>query len=112
MNTESVAHCRNCGAELHDRYCHRCGQDSRELPIRTVPLLLVGLVAASAGLMGLLFRRERFLTHTIFALHWCAFYFVVEGLRQILPIAESWETRVSIFTMSLATIYLSFAMRK
>ena len=30
--------CRNCGAALEDRYCHRCGQDARELPQALVPL--------------------------------------------------------------------------
>jgi len=229
--TRPETRCRNCGAALGDRYCHQCGQDSRELPTRAVPLvgrlfanatgiesraprsllgllfrpghltwaylegrrvrysspvqlylwctaaffllhayspfvqinpetgtissdlsavsieknlsadtlerlagqginletfasrfdaavsgylplLLIGLVVASAGLLALQFRREPFLAHAIFALHWCAFYFVVEGLRQILPFPATWQTPSSVLTTVLAMIYLWFAMRK
>lgn len=75
------------------------------------PVLLLALVAAAAFLMALQFRRETALKHGVFALHWAAFYFVLEVFRQLLSRLGSWTTPVSMLTTFVALGYLYAAMR-
>jgi len=53
VSTEST--CRNCGAELIDRYCHRCGQDSTDPP-GDAPSLFGVLAASVVGMESRAFR--------------------------------------------------------
>lgn len=75
------------------------------------PVLLVALVAATAVLMAVQYRREPALKHLVFALHWTAFYFTLELARQILPRVGSWGTPASILATVIALTYLYLAMR-
>jgi hypothetical protein len=75
------------------------------------PILLLALVAVSAVLMRLQFWREPILKHAVFALHWSAFYFALEGLRQLLPILGRWGVPVSALSTFVALAYLGAAMR-
>lgn len=75
------------------------------------PVLLVALVGLVAGLMALQFWRESALTHIVFALHWCAFYFVLEMVRQLLPTLGQWGEPISVGATLLALAYLAVAMR-
>lgn len=76
-----------------------------------LPVLLVGLVFACAGLMSLEFRRESWLVHTTFALHWTGFYLALETLRQLLPFEGPAQVPVSILTNAIAVGYLAIALR-
>ena len=76
-----------------------------------LPLLLVALVAVSAGLMALQFWKESLLRHAVFALHWSAFYFALETARQLLPTPAGWGIRASMLTSAIALVYLWVAMR-
>jgi len=71
------------------------------------PFFLVALVAGSAVLFSGLFRKHPFLTHAVFALHWTAFFFIVEAIVQVLPLPD-W---VSNSTPIVHLIYLAIAMR-
>ena len=75
------------------------------------PILLVALVAVAAGLMALQFWREPALKHGVFALHWTAFYFALEMVRQLLPSLGRWGVPASILTTLVALTYLYVAMR-
>lgn len=75
------------------------------------PILLVALVVAAAFLMALQFRGERSLTHAVFALHWSAFYFMMEVARQLLSPIGRLDVPVSILKTLLALVYLYAAMR-
>ncbi|NNM07504.1 MAG: DUF3667 domain-containing protein [Gemmatimonadetes bacterium] len=75
------------------------------------PILLIALVAAAALMMALQFWGETALTHAVFALHWAAFYFMLEVLRQLLPRLGDWVTPVSVLTTLVAVGYLYAAMR-
>jgi hypothetical protein len=76
-----------------------------------LPILLIGLVFACAGLVSLEFRQESWLVHAIFALHWTGFYLALETLRQLLPIRGSAQVPVSILTNAIALVYLGKALR-
>ncbi len=71
------------------------------------PVFLVALVAGSAVSFSGLFRKHPFLTHAVFALHWTAFFFVVEAIVQLLPL----PSLVSNSTSIVLLIYLAIAMR-
>lgn len=75
------------------------------------PLLLLAIVVAAAVMMALQFWEESALTHGVFALHWAAFYFTLEGVRQLLPRLGDWVTPVSILATVVALVYLYAAMR-
>ena len=75
------------------------------------PILLIALVTAAASLMAVQFWRETALKHAVFALHWAAFYFMLEVFRQLLPRLGGWVTPVSILTTLVAVGYLYAAMR-
>lgn len=75
------------------------------------PLLLVALVGATAALLAVQYWREPALKHIVFSLHWCAFYFVLEMGRQLLPRLGRWGVPVSISATLLAVLYLGTAMR-
>ncbi|MBT8402334.1 MAG: DUF3667 domain-containing protein [Gemmatimonadetes bacterium] len=75
------------------------------------PVVLVALVAASALLMALLYRRESALKHAVFALHWTAFYFALEMVRQLFPRLGQWGSVASILSTLFALLYLYRAMR-
>jgi len=78
----------------------------------TLPLMLVVLVAASALALSALFWREPTLTHMIFALHWSAFYFALETVRQILlGQLGAWGSSISALGSLVILIYLAIAMR-
>jgi hypothetical protein len=76
-----------------------------------LPVLLVALVAGTALLMAVLFWREAVVTHVVFALHWSAFYFVLEATRQILPIVGVRGGLASMVGSLMAIGYLAIAMR-
>jgi hypothetical protein len=71
------------------------------------PVVLVALVAGAAVLFSGLFRKHPFLTHAVFALHWTAFFFIVEAIVQVLPLPDL----VSNSTAIVLLIYLAIAMR-
>ncbi len=75
------------------------------------PVLLVALVAASAVLMAIQYRREPALKHVVFSLHWTAFYFMLEMVRQFLPRLGLCGAPVSILATVMAVTYLYVAMR-
>jgi hypothetical protein len=75
------------------------------------PVLLVALVAASAGLMAVQYRHESTLKHIVFSLHWTAFYFTLEIIRQLLPRLGLGGAPVSILASVIAVAYLYVAMR-
>lgn len=74
------------------------------------PVLLLALVAAAGLLMALQFWREPALKHAVFALHWAAFYFTLEMLRQTLPSLGRWSVPLSIGTTIIALAYLFASM--
>lgn len=76
-----------------------------------LPVLLMVLVAASALLMAALFWRELTITHAVFALHWSAFYFVLETTRRILLSLGTWGAVASALGSLMALGYLAVAMR-
>ncbi|MBT8487465.1 MAG: DUF3667 domain-containing protein [Gemmatimonadetes bacterium] len=75
------------------------------------PVLLVALVAVTAVLMALQFWKEPALKHGVFALHWTAFYFTLEMVRQLLPRLGRWGTTASVLTTVVALTYLYVATR-
>jgi hypothetical protein len=76
-----------------------------------LPILLVALVAGTAVLMAILFWRESVVTHVVFALHWSAFYFVLEATRQAFPILGLSGGVASAVGSLVALLYLAVAMR-
>ena len=59
IGSEEASSCRNCEALLRGRYCHRCGQDSKDPPDDTLSLFGVFV----ANVVGLESRAVRsFLT--------------------------------------------------
>lgn len=75
------------------------------------PVLLIGLVLGSVLLLALQFWREPALKHVVFALHWAAFYFTLEMLRQLLPRTGSMSVPASALMTVLTLVYLYRAMR-
>ena len=75
------------------------------------PVLLLALVGVTATLLALQFWREPALKHIVFALHWCAFYFVLEMVRRLLPGVGRWGIPVSALASLVALLYLGVAMR-
>lgn len=78
----------------------------------TLPVLLFGLVVATALLMALLHRGDPFLRHAVLALHWAAFDFVLEALRQALPLHGAWAGPISMGLTLVALLFLSVALRR
>jgi hypothetical protein len=76
-----------------------------------LPVLLVGLVVACVALLAIQLRRETALTHATFALHWTAFYFVLESVRKLLPLPRAWEVPASMAAALVAVVYLAVALR-
>jgi len=76
-----------------------------------LPLLLVGLVVGTIGILAVLFRRATALAHAVFALHWTAFYFLLETLRQLAPLPRDWGISASVVTAAMALVYLAAAVR-
>lgn len=75
------------------------------------PVLLAALVVAATCLLAVQFRREPALTHAVFALHWCAFYFALEVVRRPLPALGGWGSFASASSAMIALTYLGVAMR-
>ena len=71
------------------------------------PVFLVALVAGVALLFSGLFRKHPFLTHGVFALHWSAFFFIVEGIPQLFPL-PGW---ISSLLPLVLLVYLIVAVR-
>ena len=76
------------------------------------PILLIAYVAAAALLMAVQFWHESPLTHVLFALHWAAFYFVLEAAREILSHLGPWGRIAATAASALALAYLYLAMRR
>lgn len=76
-----------------------------------LPILLLGLVAATSLLMATLFWQELTIKHTVFTLHWSAFYFVLETARRSLLNLGQWGAVASGLGSLVALIYLTVAMR-
>ena len=72
-----------------------------------LPILLPALVAATGILMAALFRREKSVTHAVFALHWSAFYFVLGTIRSLATPGSP----VAALGSLVALGYLAVAMR-
>jgi len=91
------------GAEFVDRF--------DAVVSASLPALLVGVVGAVALIMALLFRGESALMHTVFALHWAAFYFALDVLRQLVARAGRPGVVVSMLGSAVALIYMIVALR-
>ena len=77
----------------------------------TLPILLVVLVAMSALLLRAMFWTETALTHIVFALHWSAFYFILETLRQVLmTLPGSWGSMAAAFGSVVILVYVTVAL--
>ncbi len=72
-----------------------------------LPIFLVALVAGAAVLFSGLFRKHPFLTHAVFALHWSAFFFIVEAVVQLLRLPDEVSGWLPLFFV----VYLAIAMR-
>ncbi len=74
--------------------------------------MLIVLVLASALFLAAMNWGESVLTHIVFALHWSAFYFVLETVRQLLlNVLGSWGGPMSALGSIIILLYLTVAMR-
>ncbi len=78
----------------------------------TLPILLMVIIAASALLLRILFWKETALTHILFAIHWSAFYFILETMRQLaLSGLGPLGGPISAFGSIIIIAYVAVAMR-
>lgn len=78
----------------------------------TLPILLAALVPMTAIFLAVFFWHETALKHAIFAVHWWAFYFVLESLRQLFIMGlPSWAGPLELAAFVLQGLYLSIAMK-
>ncbi len=79
-----------------------------------LPTFLIGSVLLFALVLALFFRRQprRYLAHTIFALHWTAFYLLLMMLDRLLPQRQGGPGPVGVVLALTALGYLVLALKR